>query len=302
MPFPQLPSASLSKLTQKINGTDTLICQVCPRYCRVAPGQRGYCGTLTNLEGKMYLTTYGRVVTASLDPIEKKPFRHFRPGSKVYTIALPGCTLACRFCRNWELSQTVDQIDLSAIPYQEPQKVVRTALSLGSEGLAFSYSEPAAGLAYVLDTMHLGHEAGLFNIWHTNGYLTPEAVAVIAKWLDAACIDLKLPDDKTYKQLSGGELTPVLSAAKGLQEAGVWVEVSTPLLAGINNSKTQLRMIADLIKEQLGPETPWHINRGVPGWKMSDIPVTPDKDLLEAVKTGREFGIKKVYSDLNNYQ
>lgn len=286
-------AACLATLSSGVG--EVLTCLVCPHRCRLGPGQVGRCGARVNHRGQMHLLNYGRVLAVSLDPIEIKPLRHFRPGSQVYTIGTPGCTLACRFCQNWELSQTVSGLQFSAVPYLSPQQVVQTALELGAQGLAFSYTEPAAALEYALDVMRLGRSAGLFNAWHTNGFLTPEAVEVVAPWLDAACVDLKAADDATYRRLTGGRLAPVLAAARGLKRAGVWVEMSTPVLEGANDSEQALAEMAHIILETLGAGTPWHLMRGVPAWKMIALPITAAATLKRAADIGREAGLQRVH-------
>ncbi len=275
---------------------DSGICHVCAHHCRLAPGQIGACGVRQNVEGLLGLTTYGRVVAAALDPIEKKPLRHFQPGSRVYTIATPGCTLACRFCQNWEIALQPRKLNLSAIAYRSPEAVVSDALSLGAQGVGFSYTEPSVSLEYTLDVMASAHEAGLFNVWHTNGFLTVRSAEISAQQLDAACIDLKAAANCTYRQLCGGTLSAVLATARTFQAAGVWVEISTPLLTGQNDSDESISTMAHLIIDTLGPQTPWHLLRGHAAWKMMNLLMTETERLHHAECLARQAGLQHVYA------
>lgn len=177
----------------------------------------------------------------------------------------------------------------------DAEQVVEKALTLGAQGVGFSYSEPVAALEFVLKIMHLAQGAGLFTVWHTNGYLSSEAVEVVGGCLDAVCLDLKASDDRTYRRLTGGRLGPILAAARSLAQAGVWMEVCTPLLVGVNASERSVRRLAQLILETLGAKTPWHLMRGIPAWQMANIPVTSDETLERAASIGREVGLAHVY-------
>ena len=276
-----------------------IVCQICPHACRLGPGQAGRCRVNANRGGRRELLVYGRVIAAGLDPVEKKPLRHFHPGSLVYTIGLPGCTLGCAFCRNFELSQIAPLAACQpGSPAAQPwtaEGVVRAALELGAAGLGFSYSEPGAWLDFALAVMRRGRAAGLYTAWHTNGFLTPRAVEAAAPWLDAVCVDLKFPSRALYARWTGGWLEAVLQAACQFQAAGVWVEVSTPLLAGINDSPAALHRMARLVASRLGASTPWHLGRGVPAWKIASLPVTGGAALEQAAELAHRAGLHNVY-------
>jgi len=276
--------------------SEALHCRVCAHRCHLAPGQIGACGVRANQDGEMRLLTYGRVVAAALDPIEKKPLRHFRPGSQVYTIATPGCTLACCFCQNWEIALTARRMQLEAIPYRTPEAVVAEALALGADGVGFSYTEPVVSLEFTLDVMRCARASGLFTVWHTNGYMTPHSAAAAAEWLDAACIDLKTPQEAQYRRLTGGQLAPVLETIRAFKQAGIWVEISSPVLAGHTDSGDVVAQLARLILENLGANTPWHLLRGHPSWKMTNIPITSAEALARAERVGRAAGLRRVYA------
>lgn len=276
--------------------TDNKIqCLICAHQCLLAERQWGRCKVRTIQNGQLKLITYGKVIAASLDPIEKKPLRQFNPGSKVYTIATPGCTLGCKFCQNWEIALGVDEIDLDQIDDVSPEQVVQTAISAGADGIAFSYTEPVVSFEYTLDVMKQAKQAGLFNVWHTNGYLTQYTILQTLEWLDAACIDLKAATEETYHQLTGGSLLPVITTAREFKQAGIWVEVSTPILAGINDDRETITQLAELIIYNLGLETPWHLMRGHPAWKMSDIPFTAISTMKLAETIARNKGLKFIY-------
>jgi pyruvate formate lyase activating enzyme len=275
-------------------GGRVIQCDVCPHRCVIAPESSGKCGTHFNKNDKLTLATYGRVVARAVEPIYKKPLRHFHPGSKVYSLALPGCTLSCRFCRNWEISKAAESIIQGEMI--SPQQIILEADSAGVEGVAFSHTEPVAGLEFALDVMALAKQAGLFTVWHTNAFMTAETIERVAPLLDAACVDVKFSSDAEYHHwTNGGDLQTILNAACHLKDKGVWIETATPVLMGINDHAKSLGGITNQIATRLGKETPWHVVRGVPGWKTPGLPITPGDTLKHAAGIGRENGLQHVY-------
>jgi pyruvate formate lyase activating enzyme len=246
-------------------------------------------------EGQVILLTWGRIAAEGLEPIEKKPLRQFQPGTQVYTFASPGCTLTCRFCQNWELTCQIDRLDLSALPIRSPQQMVDIACSAGAQGLACSFTEPGVFLEFALQAMQVAHQTGLYTVWHTNGHFSPQAAKQATRHLDAACIDLKGSNQPIYRNLTGGDLAPVLACIKTFREAGVWVEISTPLLPGWNNHPDQIRQMAKLIIEASGPQTPWHLLRGHAAWQMNDLRMPAYSEMEDAAQIAHQAGLESIY-------
>ncbi len=234
-------------------------CGVCAHRCLVRPGRTGICGVRENRDGVLVSLAYGQVVAEALDPIEKKPLFHVAPGSTAWSIATPGCPFHCSFCQNWEIAQGPRLgLDLAA-RRTPPEAVVDGALAHRANAIAYTYVEPTVFLEYALDVGRLARRAGLRNLWITDGYATPEAVAMLATVIDAANVDLKSLDDGFYRRLCGARLAPVLEAIVAMRRAGIWLELTTLVIPGHNDDDAALRDIAAWIAGTLGPETPWHI-------------------------------------------
>ena len=279
-----------------VTGADGAVrCNVCAHRCLVRPGRRGICGVRENRAGTLLALSYGNVVAAALDPIEKKPLFHVAPGSTAWSIATPGCPFRCTFCQNWQIAQG-PHLGLE-LPDQRfaPETVVDEALTRGAGSVAYTYVEPTVFLEYALDIGRLARAAGLRNLWITDGYATPEAVELLGTFVDAANVDLKSFDDRFYRRFCGARLAPVLEAILALRSAGVWLEITTLVIPGHNDSPDELRSIASWIAERLGPETPWHVSRFHPDFRMRDVPPTPAATLALAAAIGREAGLQHVY-------
>ena len=270
-------------------------CGVCAHRCLVRPGRSGICGARTNRAGTLWCSAYGAVVAASLDPIEKKPLFHVDPGSLAYSVATTGCPFHCTFCQNWEIAQG-PRLGL-AIPQRPmpPARLVEEALASAASSIAYTYVEPTVFLEYALETAALARRAGLRNLFITDGYATPEAVDLLAPVLDAANVDLKSFDDRSYRRLCGATLAPVLEAIQAYARAGVWLELTTLVIPGHNDTDAELRDIAGWIAATLGPHVPWHISRFHPAYRMPDVPPTPAATLRRAADIGREAGLHHVY-------
>ncbi len=270
-------------------------CAVCAHRCLVRPGRRGICGVRENRGGTLLATAYGNVVAAALDPIEKKPLFHVAPGSTAWSIATPGCPFHCTFCQNWEAAQGPRLgIELPVRP-MSPEAVVHEALDRRADAVAYTYVEPTVFLEYALDVGRLARAAGLRNLWITDGYATPEAVDLLATVVDAANVDLKSFDDRFYRRLCGARLAPVLEATVRLRAAGVWLEITTLVIPGHNDSDEELGAIAAWIAAELGRETPWHVSRFHPDFRLRDVPATPLAALQRAADIGRAAGLAHVY-------
>jgi pyruvate formate lyase activating enzyme len=270
-------------------------CGVCAHRCLVRPGRSGICGVRQNVGGHLVCHAYGAAVAIGIDPIEKKPLFHVAPGTLAYSIATAGCPFHCRFCQNWEIAQGPRLgLDLPARPLS-PERVVEEAISHRAGAVAYTYVEPTVFLEYALDTGRIAREAGLLNLFITDGYATPEAVDLLAGVLDAANVDLKSFDDAFYRRLCGARLAHVLEAIVAMRRAGIWLELTTLIVPGHNDDPAELRALTGWIVETLGVETPWHVSRFFPAYRMTDTPPTPLDMLRRAADLGREAGLRHVY-------
>jgi pyruvate formate lyase activating enzyme len=294
-PPPPTPAREIPTILATAEADREVRCGVCAHRCLVRPGRAGICGVRENRDGTLWCRAYGAVVAASVDPIEKKPLFHVDPGSLAYSIATTGCPFHCTFCQNWEIAQA-PRLGL-AIPQRPmpPQRLVEEALASGASSIAYTYVEPTVFLEYALETGARARRAGLRNLFITDGYATPEAVGLLAPVLDAANVDLKSFDDRFYRRLCGATLAPVLEAIEAYARAGVWLELTTLVIPGNNDSDAELREIAGWIAATLGPQVPWHISRFHPAHRMRDVPPTPAATLRRAADIGREAGLRHVY-------
>lgn len=277
---------------------DKVQCQNCAHYCIIENGKRGKCGVRENKQGILYSLVYGKACALNIDPIEKKPFFHFLPGTQSLSLATVGCNFACWNCQNWQISQgpkLFNKIEGEEIP---PEKIVEIALKNNLPSISYTYTEPAVFSEYALDTMKLTKKAGLKNNWVSNGFWSKELFNLIVPYLDAANIDLKSFEDKFYQKYCGGKLRPVLDTLKWLKKAKIWVEITTLVIPSLNDSEEIFKNIANFIKKELGPETPWHISQfsGIISWKLQGFPDTPVETLKKAYQIGKEAGLKYVYT------
>jgi len=268
-------------------------CETCPNECYLEPGDRSICRSKVNIGGKLYSLTYGNPVSVHNDPIEKKPFSHFYPGTWVLSIATTGCNFRCLNCQNWEISQKRPE-DLK---FQElfPSDVVKVAQNNKVPSIAYTYSEPTAYYEYVLDTAKIAKSNGIKNAYVSNGYINKKPLIELAKHLDAARIDLKSFDDRIYQCLNGGTLEPVLNTLKTLHHEGVWLEIINLVIPTyVDDPEMVKRMCAWILKE-LGPDYPLHFTRFSPLYKLNRLPPTPVKTLEQFRNIALKEGIHYVY-------
>ncbi|MEA1940408.1 MAG: AmmeMemoRadiSam system radical SAM enzyme [Candidatus Caldatribacteriota bacterium] len=270
-------------------------CNLCAHRCVIADGKKGICQVRENRSGSLYTLVYGHTIIQHVDPVEKKPLFHFHPGSAAYSIATPGCNFGCRWCQNWDISQVVRERHLILGEEASPEQVVATAQKADCRSIAYTYTEPTIFFEYAYDTARLAHKAGLANLYITNGYMTEEMLETFQPYLDAANVDLKAFRDKTYRRYVGARLQPVLNTMKMMKRLGIWLEVTTLVIPGINDDDGELKDAANFVAEELGVDTPWHISRFFPGYKMTDVPPTPVETLDRAREIGLEAGLRYVY-------
>jgi len=295
-------------------------CNVCNHHCVALPGKRGICGVRENRDGKLYSLVYGKAISGNVDPIEKKPFFHFLPGSYSLSIATVGCNFKCKSCQNWEISQGPKMANskwqmanrLSLIANRKsqiangqilgedlsPEKIVQDALDNKVPSISYTYTEPTIFMEYALDTMKLAKKKGLKNNWVTNGFMSKETLKLISPYLDTANVDLKSFDDNFYREYCGGRVKPVLENLKMMKKLGIWIEVTTLVIPTLTDQEKMFKDIAEFIKNELGPETPWHISQfsGAISWKLQNLSETPVETLEKACQIGLDQGLRYVYS------
>jgi pyruvate formate lyase activating enzyme len=271
-------------------------CVACAHRCLLRPGRAGICHVRENRNGELVTFVFGQAVAANADPIEKKPLFHFYPGSVAFSIATHGCNFHCLHCQNWAISQ-VERTGIAAHSFTlPPERVVAAARAAGASSVAYTYTEPTIFIEYVLATARLAGEAGLANVLVTNGYQTPEALDLLGPVIAAANVDLKSFDDRFYRRICGARLAPILASLVGMRERGIWVEVTTLLIPGLNDDPDRLLALARWIAAELGTETPWHVSRFFPTYRLTDLDPTPAETIHRAAEIGRAAGLVHVYS------
>jgi len=268
-------------------------CGTCPHECIVLPGSRGRCRTKVNIEGRLFSISYGNPCVVHVDPVEKKPLQHFYPGSKALSLAVAGCNFSCLNCQNWEISQTSpDKTRNYDVP---PDEVVLMAARYGCKSIAYTYSEATTFYEYMVDISAKSKQAGIKNIWVSNAYISQAALNRLCDVIDAASVNLKSFSDKTYWDLNGGRLEPVLETFKTLHRRGVWMEIINLVIPTYTDDMDMIKRMCGWILENLGPEYPLHFSRFSPQYKLIHLPPTPVEVLKEAKATALKEGLRYVY-------
>ncbi len=269
--------------------TGSIQCQVCPRQCVIPPGDRGACDVREHRDGELVLQTYGRSVSAAVDPIEKKPLFHFAPGSEVLSVATRGCNFACDFCQNHAIALEGETARERELP---PTTLADRARKY--DGIAYTYTEPTIFFEYALDTMRQSGDE-TYNVFVSNGYMSPETADRLGPHLDAINVDIK-GDRAFYREHCGvPDPAPIYDALETLAEHDVWIEITNLLVPGENTDETVLRERMRWIRDTLGPETPVHFSRFHPDYRLTDIPATPIGTLEDAMAVAREAGLEFAY-------
>ncbi|MFH1854706.1 MAG: AmmeMemoRadiSam system radical SAM enzyme [Candidatus Omnitrophota bacterium] len=273
-------------------------CELCAHRCEITAGKFGICGVRKNQDGKLYTHVYGEVIASHVDPIEKKPLYHFMPGSFSYSIATMGCNFKCSFCQNWEISQALRMGEgwrVKGEGYElKPEEVIREAKKNKCKSISYTYTEPTIFFEYAYDIARLAREAGLSNIFVTNGYMTEKPLETIKPYLDAANVDLKSFCEDFYRKMCGAHLEPVLDSIKTMKRLGIWVEITTLVVTDKNDSDDEFKDIAKFIAS-VDPEMPWHISRFHPDFKHLESEPTPVETLKRAREIGRKAGLKYIH-------
>jgi pyruvate formate lyase activating enzyme len=270
-----------------------LRCQLCSHHCLIAAGQRGLCAVRENQEGTLYTLVYGQVAAEGADPVEKKPLYHFLPGSRTWSIATRGCNFRCQHCQNHTLSQ-VHPRENPAGHYRSPRQVVAMVRAKGCTSLSYTYSEPTIFFEFAEDCALLARDQGLANIFVSNGYMSAQAAERAGKWLDAANIDIKAFTEDFYQRICGARLAPVLETVQRLHDLGIWLEVTTLIIPGLNDSEEELLGLAQFLCK-ISSDIPWHLSAFHPAYRLMNAARTPVDILLKAREIGYSAGLNHVY-------
>lgn len=274
---------------------NTVRCHLCNHRCKIREGKRGICGVRENRQGTLYSLVYGKIVAEHIDPIEKKPLYNFLPGSRAYSIGTVGCNFHCKHCQNYEISQYPHERGSRIIGAQRTaEAIVQAAEEADCASIAYTYTEPTIFFEFAYDTARLAHPKGIKNVFVSNGYMSAEALDRIAPYLDAINVDLKAFTDKSYKEVCGARLAPVLETIQHVKDRGIWVEVTTLVIPGLNDSADELRDMGRFVKG-VGREVPWHVTAFYPTYQMTDRPPTPAATLRRAREIGLAEGLRYVY-------
>ncbi len=288
-----MPKEAKLYKTVEVDGRRFVVCTACPRRCTLRDGQAGFCGVRININDKLYLAVYGLAIAVAIDPIEKKPLYHFNPGSMVFSIATTGCNWGCRFCQNYDISQR----RIIAGWKLDPELVVKLATSYGAHGITYTYNEPTIFIEYAYDIGMLAKKEGLFNTMVTNGYMTDEAIDLVAKFVDAVTVDFKGNADPEFARKFSlvPNIEEVFRALQELKRKGVFIEITDLVVPRYGDDLEKARKLVKWIIENLGPETPLHFLRFHPEYLMYDVPPTPVEVLEKHVNMAKEEGMHYVY-------
>lgn len=269
-------------------------CNLCRHRCVIENGKKGICRVRENRDGTLYSLVYRKLISENIDPIEKKPFFHFHPGSTAFSVATVGCNFRCMNCQNYEISQLPRELNQIMGKDVSPETIVDNALQYQCKTIAYTYTEPTIFFEYAYETAVIATAKSIKNVFVTNGYTTREALETIKPYLHAANVDLKSFSEETYKKICGAKLEQVLDCIRSYKEMGIWIEITTLIIPEINDSDAELRKIAGFIKD-VGPEIPWHVSRFYPQYRLVEKPPTPIDTIRRAREIGLEVGLRYVY-------
>ncbi len=270
-------------------------CSLCPRYCSLSEGQRGFCFVRQNIDGEMVLTTYGKSSGFCIDPVEKKPLNHFYPGTGVFSFGTAGCNLGCKFCQNWRMSKSKQFDSLTA--KASPRQIAQTAQQRGCKSVAFTYNDPIIFVEYAMDTADACHKLGIKTIAVTAGYINANSRSDFFGCMDAVNVDLKAFTEDFYRKISLGSLQPVLDTLFYLRyKTQIWFEITTLLIPGLNDSDSELQSMTEWIHQELGDSIPLHFTAFHPDFRMRNYPSTPRDTLTRARQIAMDNGLRYVYT------
>ena len=268
-------------------------CTLCPRNCKLKPGQHGFCYVRQNVGGKLITLAYGKPYAVNVDPIEKKPLFHFLPGTQALSIGTAGCNMACKYCQNWDLSKA--KFDQTKAMDISPARMLQMALHYNSDSIAYTYNEPTIFAEYAMDTAREGQDYNLKNVMITNGYINPEAINEVYKDIDAANVDLKSFSSEFYEKLTLSRLEPVLTTLKHLKKIGIWIEITNLIIPGYNDNIEEITRMCEWIRDELDTFVPLHFTAFHPSYKLTQVHSTKPSTLLRIRERALEIGLKYVY-------
>jgi pyruvate formate lyase activating enzyme len=290
----EFPGAHEARYWRKLDD-GRIQCDLCPRFCKLHEGQRGFCFTRAREGERIVLTAYGRSSGFCVDPTEKKPLNHFLPGSPVLSFGTSGCNLGCKFCQNWDVSKARE--DEALLATAGPEAIAEAAERLGCRSVACTYTDPVTFHEYAIDVADACRARGLKSVAVTAGYVCPEPRAEFYRHMDAANIDLKGFSEAFYRNVCYAQLQPVLETLVHVKrETKVWLEITTLLIPGQNDSEAELEAMSEWVVENLGPDTPWHFTAFHPDWRMRDVPPTPSETLKRARDIAIKHGVRFAYT------
>ena len=274
-----------------------VICHLCNHQCTIHSGRRGICGVRENEGGVLKTLIYGKLVAGNADPVEKKPLFHFMPGSRTYSIAAVGCNFKCRFCQNSDIAQMPSDRDglIMGNP-TSPREVVNAAIQRKCRSISFTYTEPTLLFEFALHTSEIARNEGLKTIFVTNGYMTKKAIETLSPFLDAANVDLKGSSDDFYRKYCSARIEPVKETLRSMKALGIFIEITTLVIPGLNDTAADFESISRFIAEDLGRETPWHVSRFHPAYQLTDHRATDPRSLSLARDIGIRNGLCHVYT------
>jgi pyruvate formate lyase activating enzyme len=271
-----------------------VVCRLCAHHCRLHDGAIGICRVRKNIAGILYSLNYDHVVAMHMDPIEKKPLYHFLPGSSSFSIAAMGCNFSCRFCQNHSISMVNEEHEIAGETIS-PEQLVENALKNRARSISYTYTEPTVFFELMLETARLAHQEGLKNVMVSNGYMSSQALSVLGPFLDAANIDLKAFNENFYNKYCSARLEPVLETISALRARGIWLEITTLLIPGLNDDREEIKRLISFLLE-LDDRIPWHISRFFPQYQLWHIPATEQESIHNLLRLGVESGLKYLYS------
>lgn len=287
-----------------------VMCTACKQKCVIAPNHTGICGVRQNKEGRLYLLVYGRPSAVNIDPVEKKPLYHFLPGTRIFSLGTIGCNFACTFCQNWNISQATKDLRLKLLKEKKPElmevevgkygyelppdKIVEICIEQDIPSIAYTYNEPIIFFEYLYDTSKLSYQKGIKNVLVSNGYESEEALELLKPYISAMNIDLKAFSSEFYAKICQGKLEHVLDTIKKAHQLGIWVEITTLVIPGKNDSDEELKKIAEFIA-QIDKNIPWHVSAFHPDYKMADVRSTSYASIHKAYGIGKKAGLRYVY-------
>lgn len=292
----EAPNYREAKLWEKIDGEGAVRCRLCRRYCVVKPGRYGACGVRKNVRGKLYTLVYGLLTAVNLDPIEKKPLMHFMPGAKALSISTVGCNFFCQFCQNWEISQSRLEEGLYG-RYYDVSEIIHIAKSYGSDAISYTYNEPTIFFEYMLDVAREAKREGMANTIVTNGFMSEEAINELSGYLDAATVDFKGGGNRDFYRKYMGVPDPeeIYSTLLEYKRKKVFIEITNLVVPGIGDSEEDVIRLSKWIVENLGPETPFHLLRFHPDYKLTWVQPTPVSTLEKLADVAMREGLAHVY-------